>query len=88
MHEASLMKGLMAQIEKLAAENKATRVTGVKVNLGALSHFTAEHFREHFEAAALGTKAALATLDVTLSEDIQAPDAQNVILESIEFEIA
>ncbi|MBI1860297.1 MAG: hydrogenase maturation nickel metallochaperone HypA [Deltaproteobacteria bacterium] len=86
MHEASLMKNLMEQIEKLALENKAERVTGVKVQLGALSHFTPEHFREHFEVASRGTKAAEAKLDVKLLDDIQAPDAQNVMLESIEFE--
>ena len=46
MHEASLMKNLMGKLEQLAREHGAGRVTRVSVKLGALSHFSPDHFRE------------------------------------------
>ena len=53
---------------------------------GALSHFTPDHFREHFERAAAGTVAEGAEVDVELSEDVTHPDASGVKLESVEVE--
>lgn len=86
MHEASLMRALMRQIEHAAAAQRAHRVTAVTVWLGALSHFTPPHFREHFDDAAAGGIAAGAALDLTLSDDLNHPDAQHVRLEAIECE--
>ena len=51
MHEHALMRDLVARIEATAEAEGATRVTRVTVQLGALSHFTPHHFREHFEDA-------------------------------------
>ncbi|MEM8948160.1 MAG: hydrogenase maturation nickel metallochaperone HypA [Pseudomonadota bacterium] len=84
MHEASLMIGLMRQIETIARQEKAERVTKVTVWCGALSHMTEAHFAEHFEQAAKGTLAEGATLDVTISDDLTADHAQDVLLESID----
>ncbi|WP_374575566.1 hydrogenase maturation nickel metallochaperone HypA [Phenylobacterium sp.] len=86
MHEASLMKGLMRRIEEIAAAQDARRVTGVSVWLGALSHFSVDHFAEHFEEASAGTIAEGARLEATLSDDISDPNAQDVMLRSIEVE--
>lgn len=86
MHEASLIKNLIKQIEKIATEEKASRVTQVSVRLGALSHFTKEHFQEHFDEARKGTVAENAQLEAVLLTDLNDPQAQNVILESIEIE--
>jgi hydrogenase nickel incorporation protein HypA/HybF len=82
------MRGLMAKLESLAGEQHASRVKGVRVRLGALSHFSAEHFREHFQEASRGTLAADATLEIEVSTDLADPRAQDVILESIDVEIA
>ena len=38
------------------------------VRLGALSHFTPEHFREHFEDASRGTIAEGAEVDAVVDE--------------------
>lgn len=86
MHEASLMVGLMRQIEAIARQTGAHRVVGVSVWLGALSHFSEAHFAEHFETAAAGTIAEGATLDITLSDDTAHENALDVVLESIEVE--
>ena len=85
MHEHSLMIHLMRQIEEVAAREGATAVRGVKVRLGALSHFTEEHFREHFDVEAKGGVAQHARLDIESSADIYAPGAQDVILEAVEI---
>jgi hydrogenase nickel incorporation protein HypA/HybF len=82
------MRGLMTKLEILAVEQHATRVKRVRVWLGALSHFSAEHFREHFEHASRGTLAENALLDIQLSTDITDPRAQDVVLESFDVEVA
>ena len=86
MHEQALMDGLMRQIADVATGEGASRVTGIRVWCGALSHFTPEHFREHFERASAGTVAEGAEVEVELSEDITHPDASGIRLESVEVD--
>ena len=87
MHERALMSDLMREIEGVARADGATRVTRVSVRLGALSHFTEEHFREHFVDASLGTLAQGAAVDATLEDDLDDPHATGVVLESVEVEV-
>lgn len=87
MHEMSLMRGLMRQIESLAEREGAQAVTSIRLRLGALSHFSPEHFREHFAQVAPGTRAAGATLEITASDDVHDPHAQDVLIESVEVEV-
>ena len=54
MHEAALIDDLMRKIAEVAMRENAGRVTAVRVWLGALSHMSAQHFREHFDHAAAG----------------------------------
>ncbi|WP_421723492.1 hydrogenase/urease maturation nickel metallochaperone HypA [Bauldia sp.] len=86
MHEASLMKNLMRQIDAVAQQENAKRVTGVAVWLGALSHMTEAHFGEHFRQASAGTNAEGARITATLSDDTTHANAQDVLLESVEVE--
>jgi len=83
MHEKALMDDLMAKILAVAATEGGTRVTQITVWLGALSHFTPEHFREHFDDAARGTLAEGARVEATLDDDPADPRAQGVVLESV-----
>jgi hydrogenase nickel incorporation protein HypA/HybF len=83
VHERALMRDLMRRIE---AEAQGARVTGIRVRLGALSHFTVEHFREHFEDASRGTVAEGAEVQAELRTDPTEPGAQGVVLESIDVE--
>jgi hydrogenase nickel incorporation protein HypA/HybF len=87
MHERALMADLMREIEEVAAADGGTRVTRIAVSLGALSHFTPEHFREHFVDASHGTLAEGAAVDAVLAEDLDDPRAAGVVLESIEVEV-
>ena len=86
MHERALMRDLVERIVAVAEAERAGRVTRVSVRLGALSHFTPEHFREHFEDAARGTCAEGAAVHAALDADLHAPRARRVVLESVEVE--
>ncbi len=87
MHEQALMDDLMRKLESAAAAEGARRVTRIRVRLGALSHFSPEHFREHFEDAARGTIAEGATVEATSEHDPTEPGAQSVLLESVDVEL-
>ena len=86
MHEQALMNDVVRQIERVGRAGSATRVTRVVVRLGALSHFTPEHFREHFADAARNTIAEGAIVDAWVEPDLADPRADGVVLESIEVE--
>jgi hydrogenase nickel incorporation protein HypA/HybF len=81
------MTDLMREIEDVARADGATRVTRVSVRLGALSHFTQEHFREHFVDASRGTLAEGAAVDAVLENNLEDPRAAGVVLESLEVEV-
>jgi hydrogenase nickel incorporation protein HypA/HybF len=87
MHERALMADLMREIESVARADGATRVTCVSVRLGALSHFTEEHFREHFADVSAGTLAEGAAVVAVLEEDLESPHAAGVVLEGVEVEV-
>ncbi len=86
MHEQSLMNDLMAKIETVVKDNDANRAVSVDVWLGALSHMSPDHFTEHYVESSKGTVAEGARLNITLSEDINDPDAQQILLRNIEVE--
>ncbi len=87
MHERALMTDLVREIEAVARAQDAIRVTRVGVRLGALSHFTPEHFCEHFVDASRGTVAEGAAVDTVLEQDLDAPHATGVVLETVEVEL-
>jgi hydrogenase nickel incorporation protein HypA/HybF len=87
VHEQAVMRDVIGRILDLAAMEGASTVTRVNVRLGALSHFTPDHFREHFEDAALGTAAEGAIVDAELSRDATDEAAADVVLESVELEV-
>jgi hydrogenase nickel incorporation protein HypA/HybF len=88
MHERALMRSVLARVEAVAADEGAARVTRVTVRLGALSHFTPDHFREHFDDAARGTPAEGADVVASVSDDLADPYAADVVIESVEVEVA
>jgi hydrogenase nickel incorporation protein HypA/HybF len=87
VHEKALMDDLMRTIESQARAEGALRVTRIRVRLGALSHFTPAHFREHFEDASRGTLAESAEVETELRTDPTEAEAQGVVLESIDVEL-
>jgi hydrogenase nickel incorporation protein HypA/HybF len=86
MHEASLMADLLAKITTVTEAHHVKRVVGVHLKLGALSHVSPAHLREHFRRATRGTIAEGARLQIALCTETGAAHAQEVLLESIEVE--
>jgi hydrogenase nickel incorporation protein HypA/HybF len=87
VHERTLMRDVMSRIEEIARDEGATRITRVDVRLGALSHFTPSHFREHFEDASRGTVAEGALVVATVVDDTRDAHASDVVVESVEVEV-
>jgi hydrogenase nickel incorporation protein HypA/HybF len=85
VHDRALMGDLVRKVLDVAAAERATRVTRIRVRLGALSHFTPEHFREHWGDAARGTLAEGSRVEATMDRDAGAEAAQGVVLESVEL---
>jgi hydrogenase nickel incorporation protein HypA/HybF len=81
------MDDLMRTIESQARAEGALRVTRIRVRLGALSHFTPAHFREHFADASRGTVAEGADVETDVRTDPTDAEAQGVVLESIDIEL-
>jgi len=86
MHELSLLRDLMHQIEDVARTEGATRVKEVRLRLGALTHLSADHLREHFERAAAGGVADGARLVIDASSNASEERAQDIVLESLVVE--
>ena len=86
MHESLSLPICSGKIEAVSQENDNAKVLRVKVKLGALSHISPDHFREHFEHGVKNTLIEGAKLDIEVLKDINDPCAQEIILDSIEVE--
>lgn len=64
MHELSICRGLLAQVERAAEANGAHHVSRVTVRIGALSGVEPELLRRAFEVARQGGHARAAVLDI------------------------
>ena len=78
------MNDLMKKILFLATEKRAKKVTRVSVRLGALSHMSPSHFKEHFTIASQGTLAEGAEIDAEEAAEIDDPNALGIVLKSID----
>ncbi|TAK03446.1 MAG: hydrogenase maturation nickel metallochaperone HypA [Candidatus Manganitrophaceae bacterium] len=84
MHEASLISGLIRQIESIVHPPPVRKVVGVTVRIGPLCATNPDHLRDHFLLAAQGTIVEGAELKVETMDDPADPNAASVILRSIE----
>ncbi|MDJ0921904.1 MAG: hydrogenase maturation nickel metallochaperone HypA [Henriciella sp.] len=84
MHEAGMINALIRKILDIAAAENSTDVQRVSVWLGAFSHMSPSHFKDHYDQASAGTIAAGAELDITCSDDTAHADAHHIVLKSVE----
>ena len=77
------MDDLVRKVLAVAEAERATGVERIRVRLGALSHFTPEHFSEHWADASRGTLAEGAAVDAWLDPGLDGNAAQGVVLESV-----
>lgn len=85
MHERSLIRNLVEKIHQMAA-SQGGRLVEVRLRLGALAHISPDHLREHFEHETAGTALEGLRLAIEEQPDIHHPEAQDIILDSLEFE--
>ncbi len=86
MHELGLINDLLKKIESIAGSNGSKKVIAAEVRLGALCHISADHFREHFVQETKGTLADGAVLRIETCDDIHDPQAQDILLLSVDVE--
>ncbi len=86
MHETALVRDVVRRVDDLVRSTGARRVLRVKVWLGALSHLSPAHFREHYAVEARNTPAGEALLEIEASTDLDDPQAQHVRLESVDID--
>jgi len=82
-----LIADLLRQITAIMRQHRTSRVVGVTVRLGALSHISPDHFREHFVYGIRGTIVEGARLTIEVGHDLGDPRAQDVVLDSLEVEV-
>ena len=70
MHELSVCMSILEQVEAIASERAATRVTGIELTIGPLSGVEAELLRNAYPIAAAGTVAEQAELVIRESDII------------------
>jgi len=80
------MNDLVSKMNTIAEEQDVQKITRAKVWLGALSHISADHFREHFVEGTRGTVAEGAELEVEISDDTENSRAQDILLLSVDVE--
>jgi len=66
MHETHLIKPIIQGIQRHAAEEGGSRVTNVKIKVGALTGVKEESFRETFSVLAKGTMLEGAVLELVI----------------------
>jgi hydrogenase nickel incorporation protein HypA/HybF len=86
MHEARLVRDLVAEIDRVASQEHVDRVDTVRIEIGALSHVTPDSLTGTFELLAHGSLAQDAHLDITRSSDQTAAYAHDVRLVSVSVE--
>ena len=70
MHELSLCLSLMQQVEAIAAEQNASRVTGISLSIGPLSGVEPDLLRNAYPLATAGTIAEEAELTIESADVI------------------
>ena len=86
MHEEAMLQDLRRKLVEVANREGVTRMSRVRLWVGALSHVSAEQLRLQWPRVVEGTPAQSATLDVTASRDLEDPRAQGLVLMSIDVE--
>jgi Zn finger protein HypA/HybF involved in hydrogenase expression len=90
MHEASLVRDLVRQVEAVAIAEGAVKVTGLTVRAAENSHVDQDHLQMHLDAAARGTllEGARVTLErtETSEDDVTDPYGLDLYLVSIDVE--
>jgi hydrogenase nickel incorporation protein HypA/HybF len=87
VHERALVDDLIRKAAEVAAMQGATRVVGMRVRVGPLSHIDPVTLPALLADAAGGTPVDGAQVEVVAGpDDVDDPEAQDVVLEIVRVE--
>jgi hydrogenase nickel incorporation protein HypA/HybF len=86
MHEESMLKDVVRKAEEVARREGAARVTRVRLWVGARSHLGGPELRARWAHAVTGTSLSEAHVEIETSSDRTDPNAENVILRSVDVD--
>lgn len=87
MHEAQLVRDLIAKVAAEAQKQRAVQVRAIEVWRGALCHCTVDQFADLFVELSQGTVAEGAQLLVHEGNDPDDPRAAELLLVGVEMEV-
>jgi hydrogenase nickel incorporation protein HypA/HybF len=86
MHEMTLLNDLLKKIRLVAKDGKAKKVNSISLWLGAMSHISANHLKEHFDMATQNSELEGVDLNIETSDDAFHPQAQDILLKSVDID--
>ncbi|MGA7476420.1 MAG: hydrogenase maturation nickel metallochaperone HypA [Thermoplasmata archaeon] len=86
MHEEAMLKDLVRKAEEVARRERATRVTRVRLWVGARSHLDGPELKDHWAFAVRGTVLSGAEVEIETSSDPNHPNAETVMLRSLDVD--
>lgn len=86
MHEEAMLRDLVRKGEEVARRERASRVTRVRLWVGARSHLAGPELKGRWADAVAHTALAGSEIDIETSRDGDDPNAERVMLRSVDVE--
>jgi hydrogenase nickel incorporation protein HypA/HybF len=86
MHEEALLRDVLRKAEEVARSERGHRVTRIRLWVGARSHLQGPELAARWADAVTGTALSGAPIEVELSADRDDPNAESVMLRSLDVE--
>ncbi|HYA70606.1 MAG TPA: hydrogenase/urease maturation nickel metallochaperone HypA [Thermoplasmata archaeon] len=86
MHEEALLHDVVRKAEEVVRREGPGRVTRVRLWVGARSHLAGPEFEARWAHAVSGTVLSGAPIEVELSEDRSDPNAESILLRSLDID--
>ena len=86
MHEEAMLKDVIRKAEEVARQEGATRVTRVRLWVGARSHLGGPELRARWMAAVRSSPLSEAEVEIETSRDPTDPNAEGVVLRSLDMD--
>jgi hydrogenase nickel incorporation protein HypA/HybF len=86
MHEEAMLKDVIRKAEEVARREGATRVTRVRLWVGARSHLAGPELKDRWAHAVTGTALSGAEVVIETSDDRGDPNAETVMLRSLDVD--
>ena len=86
MHEEAMLHDVVRKAVEVARREGASRVTRVRLWVGARSHLGGPELKDRWVHAVTGTPLSGAQVEIEVSRDEAHPNAESIVLESIDLD--